>query len=208
MGTGVLRSTGVTLRTAVALAHDIPAVRVMGPAALTTRYSINAILDLDAAGEFRSLLREELEEWFGLEAHVESRTFDVFVLEGGDQDRIPAGVGPKLLIDPGALHAGTMTNLASGLELVLGRPVIDATTLEGTYDLTVEWGDERLDSVTSALRDNYGLRLTPARRAMDVLVVDRLEREPALTLVAGVTAVMQAVPSSLREPLAQFFTIR
>lgn len=207
VGTGVLRSTGVSLRSAVAIAYGIPAVRVIGPAALATRYSINAVLDLDAAGDFRSLLREELEARFGIDTHVESQAFDVLVLEGGDQHRLPAGVGPKLLIDPGALHAGTMANLASGLELVLGRPVIDETTIEGAYDLTVEWSEERLQSVTTVL-EQYGLRLTPARRAMDVLVVDRVDRDPALALVAGATAVMRAVPSSVREPLAELFTIR
>ncbi len=75
----------------------------------------------------------------------------------------------------------------------MGRPVIDATGLTGSYDFTLTWTPEAgefnpngtpvkvLDNVAgpslnSALEDQLGLRLQPRQVPVEILVIDHLER--------------------------------
>jgi len=70
----------------------------------------------------------------------------------------------------------------------LGRPVVDQTGLKGTYDFTLEWQwepdsaapantEERSSgpTVDEAVEEQLGLRLTPAKAPVPMLVVDRVE---------------------------------
>lgn len=71
----------------------------------------------------------------------------------------------------------------------LGRPVVDFTGLEGTFDLTRDWkpegdqpesqsdGAER-PSLYTALPEQLGLRLEPRRVALEVFVVDDALKVP------------------------------
>jgi uncharacterized protein (TIGR03435 family) len=81
----------------------------------------------------------------------------------------------------------TMEALAKSLYMLgLGRPVIDRTGLEGSFDFTLEWTPEAVASDSSApvvgltpveaLRDQLGLKLETARASVPILVVDRVER--------------------------------
>jgi uncharacterized protein (TIGR03435 family) len=63
-----------------------------------------------------------------------------------------------------------MADLAAMLSQPLGRPVIDETGMDGTYDVTVNTG-ESSDDFFRALRDQTGLVLTPAQRDVEILVV-------------------------------------
>ena len=85
-----------------------------------------------------------------------------------------------------------MRDLAIGLRGLVGRPVVDATMLAGAFDWQVDFAPESVQpnpnddpappavsdkpSIFTALREQLGLRLTPARGAVAVLVVDRAER--------------------------------
>ena len=79
----------------------------------------------------------------------------------------------------------------STLSSVLGRPVINETGLNGRFDSTLEWareprGPASFDSpapatlagptLIEALRDQLGLKLEPAKAALRILVIDRVER--------------------------------
>jgi uncharacterized protein (TIGR03435 family) len=71
--------------------------------------------------------------------------------------------------------------LAENLARAVGRPVTDNTGLMGLYDLKLEWTpDQTTDagaaSIFTALREQLGLRLEPARGPVDVIVVDAAER--------------------------------
>src|SRR6185436_8002564 len=81
---------------------------------------------------------------------------------------------------------------------VWDRPVVDKTGLSGAFDIELEWtpdpGQARSTesaaraagaaaatpgertSIFTALQDQLGLKLQPARAPLEVLVIDRLER--------------------------------
>jgi uncharacterized protein (TIGR03435 family) len=64
----------------------------------------------------------------------------------------------------------------------LRRPVVDRTTLTGTYDFTLEYaadtGSEGGLSVIGAVQEQLGLTLESAKARFDVLVIDRVDRAP------------------------------
>jgi len=61
-----------------------------------------------------------------------------------------------------------------------GRPVIDKTGLEGSYDCEMIWSQAGSDGAGqfffSAVRDQLGLKLQPAKGPVEVLVVDSISR--------------------------------
>jgi uncharacterized protein (TIGR03435 family) len=87
----------------------------------------------------------------------------------------------------------TMEELARGLSTVLGEAVVDATGLKGRYDFTFTWssGSPSVDpgmeipvastpqpTLEQAVRA-LGLRLERKKVAVDMLVIDRIEKAPA-----------------------------
>jgi len=88
-------------------------------------------------------------------------------------------------------------NLVGQLPSAVGRTVIDKTGLQGLFELTLEWNPdpsvtrspeataaataadatpgERV-TIFTALQEQLGLKLQPARAPLEVLVIDRLER--------------------------------
>jgi uncharacterized protein (TIGR03435 family) len=213
IGTNMMRANGVTLKVALATAYDVPAVRVIGPPWLDdTRYSINAAVPPEASDSFRSLLQQELNNRLRLETHFEVRPFDVFVLTATDASRLERAYRkmPSIwILDWDAeLQNASMERLAGALQSVLRRPVIDETGITGTFDLEFEWREDRVASVTAAIHDRYGLRLSPAKRDLEVLIVDRVQRDAALVLLAQIGRITSGAPPQLRQQIASLLTIR
>jgi uncharacterized protein (TIGR03435 family) len=89
-------------------------------------------------------------------------------------------------IDTGTLDGGatTMATLAQILTGQAGRPVLDRTGLSGTYNVSLKWklslgtdaptGDAV--SIFTAVQEQLGLKLESAIAALDVVVIDRIER--------------------------------
>ena len=62
-----------------------------------------------------------------------------------------------------------------------GRPVVDRTGLTGRFDFTLNWApegstDTEAPSIFTAVQEQLGLKLEPARGPVDVLVIDSVER--------------------------------
>jgi uncharacterized protein (TIGR03435 family) len=208
-----ISANGVTLRGAIATAYDMPAIRVIGPAWLDdTRYSINAALGTDDANRFRPLLQEELNKRLGLEAHIEVRPFEVFVLTASDSPRLDraAAPGPSTWISRHdvRMRGVLMQDVAFALQGILRRPVVDETGIRGSYDMQFGWGEDRVASVTTTLRDQFGLRLSPDRRDIEALIVDRIWRDPALVLFDGIGRVTRAAPAGVRHWIADVLIVR
>lgn len=74
--------------------------------------------------------------------------------------------------------------LASDLHSFVGRIVVDKTGLTGRYDFSLRWTPDSLSnseaaaewpSLYTALEEQLGLKLEPARAPVDTLVVDHIE---------------------------------
>jgi uncharacterized protein (TIGR03435 family) len=130
-------------------------------------------------------LRQAVETTFELTAKMESREMDVYLLAATKPD---AGhLTPSLLAgrpshsyEPGRIRAenSTLADLASYLERVQKKPVLDETGLTNRYDLELKWEAKRGEetnphTLIKAVREQLGLELTPARRTVEVLVVDK-----------------------------------
>jgi len=77
----------------------------------------------------------------------------------------------------------TMSRLADSLGNAAGRVVIDRTGLAGDYAFTLTYDLARTDgaitdtpTVFTALPEQLGLKLEPARAPVDTLVIDQIER--------------------------------
>lgn len=74
-------------------------------------------------------------------------------------------------------------SLSWQLSLGLGRPVIDKTRLQGGFDVHLRWTSDREagadatgPSLFTALEEQLGLKLEPARGPVEYLVVDHVEK--------------------------------
>jgi uncharacterized protein (TIGR03435 family) len=88
--------------------------------------------------------------------------------------------GPNVVWD-----ARGLTLAAFAESLGLDRPVIDKTGIAGVFDFHLEFAPDesagsvdpaRAPSIFTALPEQLGLRLTPAKGPSEFLVVDRLEK--------------------------------
>ena len=210
IGPAHIRADGLTLRGAIATAYDIPAVRVAGPPWVSrTRYAITAVAR-DAAS-FRPMLRQELDQRFHLETHVEPRSHDVFVLTTSGTVRLldSSRPGPSTWIEQrtARLRDASSERIAAALQSIIGKPVIDDTGLRGSYDLSLDWTDDPVASLTPFLRDRFGLQISPARRDLDVLVVDRCRPDAALLLSGQAARLTRGAPWRVRQHIARALTI-
>jgi uncharacterized protein (TIGR03435 family) len=94
---------------------------------------------------------------------------------------------------PGRIEAGglPMATIASGFSALVGRLVFDRTSLPGDYDFDLDYAPEVRDAATpppaqrdapsifTAVQEQLGLRFESTRGAVDVLVVDKVERPSA-----------------------------
>jgi len=152
--------------------------------------------------ERRTVLRELLAERFQLKLHRELREMPAFVLsvaKGGSKLQSPvaekelqAGVPQSRINQSGRGHmeghSALLSNLARSLTTepeAEGRPVVDKTGLAGNYDFTLRWTPvdpgpgaapsdlgEQWPSLFTALQEQLGLKLSPGKEHIEVIVVD------------------------------------
>ncbi|MGH9411964.1 MAG: TIGR03435 family protein [Vicinamibacterales bacterium] len=205
-----LRGEGVTLKTALSIAYDIPAVRISGPDWLaSTRYAMTAVADGNDA-LFRSSLKDELQQRLHLVTHMEPRAYEVFVLRATAATRLQsASRGPAIHVRDDGMDLGgaSLADLAGALQPVLGKPTVDETGIAGAYNMQLAWGADRVASVTAELRDRFGLELSDARRTMDTLVVDAVHPDPSLVLLTGIGRATEGAPLPVRRQLARFLAV-
>ena len=151
-----------------------------------------------------AMMRKVLSERFALKVHTENRTASVYVLEvakGGAKLKTSNGVTS----DADGNHVYTpvfrggeisgsdlpMSAVAIMLTSVLNQEVVDKTGLSGRYDISLKWNPEDAFSGSSgdsqepssgegpslftALREQLGLKLEPAKAPDTFLVIDHAE---------------------------------
>ena len=115
------------------------------------------------------------------------RRSDVDCLNAEARAKAQAAAAPDRLVcgirfATGRLTGGSMSiaNLVSSLTGASGRPVIDRTGIAGTFDIELEWAatPDVPDAVSifTAVQEQLGLKLESDKAALDVVVVERVER--------------------------------
>jgi uncharacterized protein (TIGR03435 family) len=151
-------------------------------------------------GQRNPMLRTLLADRFHLICHFETRTLPAYalvVLKGGPKlAEIQPGILSNGLKDPGGIDmshgaltatGSSMQGLAHVLQMQLGRPVVDRTGLTGNYNFKLNWTPdsgatavpadaESGPSIFTALQEQLGLKLESNKAAVEVLVVDHIER--------------------------------
>jgi uncharacterized protein (TIGR03435 family) len=199
---GRVTMENVTLRKLTLWAYGIPDDReyaLIGPGWLgADRFDIVATFAGDSQAEVLAMTRRLLSERFRLAGRLETRQLPTFALvaaKNGPKIRPAEDGAPKTESRPGRLDATRITTgkLCDLFARMVGRPVKDETGLAGLYSFTLEWtpdetqraappedGQARASgaSLFAAVEEQLGLKLEGRKGAVDVLVVDHVERTP------------------------------
>jgi uncharacterized protein (TIGR03435 family) len=178
------------------------------------RFDIMAVPDTDGlptVDQMKTMVRKLLADRFKLTFHHDKRDMSAFVLtvsKGGQKltvndSKMP---GPGFGMQPNAaglnipVRNSTMAEFASVLQsLVLDRPVVNQTGLEGKWDFVIKFTPddsmfnghpptlptkadstvEASPSLFEAMDKQLGLKLEPQKTAVDVIAIDHLEKPSA-----------------------------
>ena len=159
--------------------------------------------------QVRSMIRKLLADRFQLKFHKDTREMSAYVLtvgKGGEKltptqlngplpgiGMRPATGGLTLMIRNGTV--GDFTGFLQGM--VLDRPVVDRTALKNKFDFSVTFlpdetqfnghspaakpadGVEPAPSLTEALQQQLGLKLSAEKTSVDVIAIDHVEKPSA-----------------------------
>jgi uncharacterized protein (TIGR03435 family) len=140
------------------------------------------------------MLRTLLADRFGLQLRREEKEFPVYNLvadKGGPKLRPLKEVEPSRCTRDNSFICGIRTTavLAESLKNIVGRPVFNETKVQGRFDILLDFDvyairgmatppDYDKPQFATALREQLGLRLEPAKRMLPVLVVEKIDRPP------------------------------
>jgi uncharacterized protein (TIGR03435 family) len=194
--TGKLNYTNVNLKEVIGKAYKVQQYQITGPDWINTeRFDIVARFAPHSAQEqIPLMLQALLADRFKLTLHRETRELPMYAL-------VVAKNGPKFKsteTETGISSNSSRTHwhvaakvsmhrFAEFLSDEAGRPVVDRTSLSGTYELTLDWAPENAaaandstagPSLFTALQEQLGLKLDSTKGPVETLVIDRAERTP------------------------------
>jgi uncharacterized protein (TIGR03435 family) len=191
----------VTLMSLISRAYDVqPPDSVSGPPWLSTeRYEIDAKAPEAAKqGQVPAMLQTLLVERFHLRVHRESKGVRGYALVAVKSASALSPADPNApkgstLSGSGHLvYSGiTLAGFAAALGRLIAQPVLDATGIDGTFNITLDAAPDSLPglnartkaadsgypSVFAALKQ-FGLALEPRNVTVNILVVDSADRVP------------------------------
>ncbi len=189
-------------------AYDIQAFQLEGMPGwarnMDAFYSVEAAAGRPvSAEECRLMLQSLLADRFNLMVHSQSKELPVMALvidrkgpkmtearEGGSGARLNGRRQPVAPDGTPTPDGWTMLHLAQALTLPslssYGVPVVDRTGLKGSYQFDLRFNQfpgagksSDLPDMDAAVEEQLGLRLERRKEAIDVIVVDRIEKPSA-----------------------------
>jgi uncharacterized protein (TIGR03435 family) len=158
----------------------------------------------DAA--YRTMLRNLLTERFKMVTHYETRPTDVYVVKADRPKLTPADSsrrsgcrstglvfgGPTIITCYNVTMSQVLDTLNSQMSIAAGgRPLVDETGLQGTWDVTLSYqtgpaaptaagqpADPRGDVSPLEALERLGFELEKAKRDQPVFIIDHVERNP------------------------------
>ncbi|MGA1983077.1 MAG: TIGR03435 family protein [Acidobacteriaceae bacterium] len=150
--------------------------------------------------QFQQMVQQLLADRFKLAVHTETRELPIYALTiAKNGPRLQPAKDPDGGTSFSSGRAGQLTakgttadqlaqKLTRSVSGELGRIVIDKTGLTGRYDLTLKWTpdlgapptlngepDTSAPSIFTAIQEQLGLKLEPAKGPVHVLVIDHAE---------------------------------
>jgi uncharacterized protein (TIGR03435 family) len=195
-------ASNITVLNLMQWAYGMPERQILdGPSWLgSTRFDIRATAD---TGQIKGLTGEQdrdlkrrmvqalLADRFGLKLHQETRTLPAYdlILSKSGLKLQPAKSGGKSF-GVGRTHFNgegmTITSIAEELSKITGRVVVDKTNLADRYDFKLEWSaddapaaDNSAPSLFTAIQEQLGVKLEPAKEPIPVLVIDHVAQPTA-----------------------------
>jgi len=200
---GQITMQNVSLRKWILYAYGIPDDRdyaISGPSWLPSE-------SFDVAAKWsggptreqqQQMLQNLLAERFKLQLHKETRQvagYALVVAKGGVKIRAEEAGQSTTNGRPGRLEATkiTMQKFTDLLARATGQPVANETGLNGAFSFTLEWTPDETQKLRAegesapapggttlfaALQEQLGLKLEGRKAAVDMLVVDHIERAP------------------------------
>jgi uncharacterized protein (TIGR03435 family) len=156
--------------------------------------------------QMQAMLNKLLADRFQLKFHHEKRELSVYVISIGSGSlkmiksaSPPEGSSAFSFRDLGDLTVRnqSMTDFATWMGTVLDKPVVDQTELPGKYDFQLKWTPDESQFATfrgistvptpsddpkappnlyTAMQEQLGLKMGPAKTLTDVIVIDHVEK--------------------------------
>ncbi|HKD09423.1 MAG TPA: TIGR03435 family protein [Bryobacteraceae bacterium] len=187
----------VTFKLLLSVAYDISEDRISGGEAWTESqpYDISARLPANATkSDVPAMLQALLAERSKLQVHDEPRlmsAYDLVVANGGPKLKRASedGAGSNYILKGRIVGPQlSMEALAQTLSRQTGRPVVDRTSLQGRFDIRLTWAPDEPQtdqpslpngpSIYTALQEQLGLQLRPAKELVNYLIIDHANRIP------------------------------
>jgi uncharacterized protein (TIGR03435 family) len=184
----------VSLEFLIEVAFGVQDYQIQGKPAWmgSTVYDVSAKPDAEKAPTYEQLkpmMQQLLAQRFHLQTHTEEKQmkgYSLVVAKGGERLK-PSKSG-------GAVSAYIMSNrlqapgvdakgLAAMLTLVLKQPVHDDTGIRRIFDVQMEFApmggqESSSPSIFTAVQEQLGLKLEPAKVPVQMVVIDHVERAP------------------------------
>ena len=188
-----------SLMSIVTETYQVKAFQIQGPDWLDQEvYEIDTRMPEGTSKETaRLMMQSALADRLGLKLRREKKEFSVFVLKaipGSNKLEellpTPTSFGYSAGMDHlEANPAMPLGALAGILSRAAGRPVLDETGLRGYYKVKLQWNAEPTraeggiihvgtDAGMISALPQVGLKLEPAKRMMDWLVIEKVAKEP------------------------------
>jgi uncharacterized protein (TIGR03435 family) len=205
----VFTATNMPLSSIIEFAYDIRSDQIIGLSGpvSSAHFDIEAKVVPPDGGPMpklddtvlQAMIIPLLADRFHLKAHLQSKTmpvYDLVVDHGGpkfkftdeDDDQTNSSINMKASNSNNILTAkdASMSDIAAALSDEVHRQVIDKTGLKRGADITLKWtSDEAADqggtvvSIFTAVEEQLGLKLQPAKGPVDTLVIDHAEMPSA-----------------------------
>ena len=174
-------SKGVSLVSLAHWAYQTTESRLVTNAALPEgKFDVLINLPYAASEKIPELLSDTLATTFGLRGRKETRDVDVYELTAKEPklEETVSTSGSSSSSGPGRMSAVNtpIRSLARSLEFQLKKPVLDKTGLTNRYDVQLKWKQEGREVppevLIEAVRNQLGLELTPAKRPVELVVLE------------------------------------